>query len=197
MRPCALRTVSSDSIAPSPTFLIAVSPNRTPLSGSTASPTAEEQTTTTDLLTPQGIRTAIAAIEKETGRDRFGDLTVYPEYVSANVMVKGSDTAYDEYTYRPGQGVQKDIIKGTLSGEERPVRLDGFDWDKVPSLLVQAKKKLKMPKPNARYLVLDLPGNAFGFPTGMRVYLSNDYGQSGYLVADTKGKINSVMPVDS
>ena len=168
-----------------------------PSAGSTASPTAEEQTPTTDLLTPQGIRTAIAAIEKESGRDRFGDLTVYPEHVSANVMVKGSDTAYDEYTYRPGQGVQKDIIKGTLSGEETPVRLDGFDWDKVPSLLVQAKKKLKVPKPNARYLVLDLPGNAFRFPTGMRVYLSNDYGQSGYLVADTKGKINSVMPVDS
>ena len=35
MRPCVFRTSSSDSIAPSPTFLIAVSPKRTPLSGST------------------------------------------------------------------------------------------------------------------------------------------------------------------
>ncbi|MGW2716987.1 serine/threonine-protein kinase [Streptomyces sp. NPDC001492] len=168
-----------------------------PSAGSTASPTAEEQTATTNLLTPQGIRTAIAAIEKETGRDRFGDLTVYPQYVLADVMVKGSNTAYDSYTYRPGQGVQKDIIKGTLNGEETPVRLHGFDWDKVPALLAQAKKKLKVPKANTRYLVLDPPGNAFGFPVGMRIYLSNEYGQTGYLVADTKGKINTVMPADS
>ncbi|MGW1748933.1 serine/threonine-protein kinase [Streptomyces sp. NPDC002092] len=169
----------------------------TPLAGSTASPTTAEQTATTDLLTPQGIRTAIAAIEKETGRDRFGDLTVYPGYVSAGVMVTGSDTAYDSYTYRPGQGVQKDIINGTLSGEEKPVRLDGFDWEKVPSLLAQAKKKLKVSKANTRYLLLNLPGNAFGFATGMRIYLSNDYGQTGYLVADTKGTISTVMPAES
>ena len=169
----------------------------TPLAGSTASPTAEEQTATTDLLTPKGIRTAIAAIVKETGRDRFGDLTVYPEHVSADVMVKGSNTAYDSYTYRPGQGVQEDISKGTLTGEEKPVRLDGFDWDKVPSLLAQAKKKLKVPKANTRYLVLDVPGNGFGFPVGMRIYLSNDYSQTGYLVADKKGRINTVMPADS
>ncbi|MFI7402219.1 protein kinase [Streptomyces sp. NPDC049541] len=169
----------------------------TPSAGSTASPTAEEQTATTDLLTPQGIRAAIAAIEKETGRDRFGDLTVYPGYVRAGVMVKGSSIAYDSYTYRPGQGVQKDIINDTLSGEEKPVRLDGFDWDKVPSLLVQAKKRLKVPKANTRYLVLNLPGNAFGFPTGMRIYLSNEYGQTGYLVADTKGGVSTVMPAES
>ncbi len=35
MRPCAFRTSSSDWIAPSPTFLIAVRPNRTPWPGST------------------------------------------------------------------------------------------------------------------------------------------------------------------
>ncbi|MFF4799335.1 serine/threonine-protein kinase [Streptomyces sp. NPDC001351] len=168
-----------------------------PSAGSTASPIAAEQTATTDLLTPQGIRTAIAAIEKETGRDRFGDLTVYPGYVSAGVMVNGSDTAYDSYTYRPGQGVQKDIINDKLTGGEKPVRLDGFDWDKVPSLLVQAKKKLKVPKAATRYLVLDPPGNVFGFPVGMRVYLTDAYGRTGYLVADKKGRISSVMPADS
>ncbi|MFF4359359.1 serine/threonine-protein kinase [Streptomyces sp. NPDC001604] len=165
--------------------------------GATASPSAEEPTATTDLLTPQGIRTAIAAIEKETGRDRFGDLRVYPGFVSAEVMVKGSTTAYDSYTYRTGQGVQEDLDKGTLSGEEAPVRLDDFDWDKVPSLLVQAKKKLKVPKANTRYLLLDPPGNAFDFPVGVRVYLTDDYGRTGYLVADKKGTISTVMPADS
>ena len=167
-----------------------------PSARSTASPTAARQTTATDLLTPQGIRTAVAAFEKQTGRDRFGKLTVYPEYVVAYLMVKGSDTAYDMYTYRSGQGVQKDIISGSLSGDDRPVRLDGFAWDKVPSLLAQARKQLKVPDPDTRYLVVVLPGNAFGDPAGMSVYLSNKYSQTGYFQTDSQGKVVKVMPYD-
>ncbi|WP_217555849.1 serine/threonine-protein kinase [Streptomyces sp. GbtcB6] len=167
-----------------------------PSAGSTASPTASRTAAGTDLLTPQGIRTAAAAFEKGTGRDRFGKFAVYPDYVIAWLMVKGSDTAYDMYTYRPGQGVQKDAIKGTLPSTGTPVRLDGFDWDKVPSLLAQARKQLKVPHPTSRYLLVDLPGNAFGDPAGMSVYLSNEYSQGGYLQTDTKGKVVRVMPYD-
>ncbi|MFJ9561427.1 serine/threonine-protein kinase [Streptomyces fuscichromogenes] len=166
-----------------------------PSAGSTASPSAAS-TAATDLLTPQGIRTAAAAFEKHTGRDRFGKFAVYPEYVIAWVMVKGSDTAYDSYTYRPGQGVQKDIISGSLSGDGTPVRLDGFDWDKVPALLAEARRRLNVSDPDSRYLVVDLPGDAFGDPTGMSVYLSNKYSQGGYLQTDTKGKIVRVVPYD-
>ncbi|MEW1780393.1 serine/threonine-protein kinase [Streptomyces sp. NPDC086777] len=164
--------------------------------GSTAAPTAARQSAGTDLLTPQGIRTALAAFEKQTGRDRFGKLTVYPDYVIADLMVKGSGTAYDQYTYRPGQGVQKDIVAGSLTGEGTPVRLDGFAWDKVPALLAQARKQLKVPDPTSRYLVLVLPGNAFGDPTGMSVYLGNKYGQTGYFQTDSEGKAVKVMPYD-
>lgn len=162
----------------------------------TGSPASGSRATTTDLLTPQGIRTAIAAFEKETGRDRYASLTVYPEYVVANLMVKGDDAAYDMYTYRPGQGVRKDIISGHVSGDDKPVTLDGYDWDKVPSLLTEAGEKLKVPDPDTRYLVLILPGNAFGDPAGMSVYLSNDHSQTGYLQTDKKGKTVKVMPYD-
>ncbi|MEU9450366.1 serine/threonine-protein kinase [Streptomyces sp. NPDC048277] len=172
-----------------------------PSAGSTASPTtsptATEQTATTDLLTPRGIRTAIAAIEKETGRDRFGDFTVYPGYVTAEVMVKGSDSAYDTYTYRTGEGVQKGIISSSLPTTWRPVRLDDFAWDKVPFLLSQAKKKLKVPNANTRYLSVDIPDTAFDSPAGMSVYLDNDHNQSGYVQADTKGKVTRVVPADT
>ncbi|MFJ9709439.1 serine/threonine-protein kinase [Streptomyces sp. NPDC101234] len=169
-----------------------------PSAGSTASSTATEQTTTTtDLLTPQGIRTAIAAIEKKTGRNRFGDLTVYPDYVTVELMVKGSEVAYDDYTYRSGQGVQKDIISGSLPTNWKPVRLDDFAWDKVPYLLSQARKKLHVPNADTRYLSLDVPDTAFDSPAGFSVYLSNEYGQSGYVQADTKGRITRVVPADN
>ncbi|MFF6783395.1 protein kinase [Streptomyces sp. NPDC012510] len=148
----------------------------------------------TDLLTPDGIRTAIKAFEEETGRDTFGDFTVYPEFVSAQLMVEGSDTKYDTYTYRPGQGVEKGIIKGTLAGGEQPVSLDDFDWDKVPALLKEAEKKLNVPDPENRYLLVRQPNDIFDTPAGMAVYLSDEYNQSGYLEADTDGKVTRLSP---
>ncbi|MFF4575949.1 protein kinase [Streptomyces sp. NPDC001410] len=170
--------------------------------GSTATdvtPSAKESTGATasakeNMLTPAGIRTAISAFKQQTGRTRFGSFVVYPEYVSADLMVKGSDTKKDSYTYRPGQGVQKGIISDTLSGEEKPVSLDDFDWDKVPALLAEAERKLKVDHVTTRYLTVILPGNAFGDPAGMSVYLTNAYGQTGYLQANTQGKVTSVMP---
>ncbi|MCS0605515.1 serine/threonine protein kinase [Streptomyces sp. LP11] len=163
---------------------------------STASPAGQERTGTTDLLTPDGIRTALAALKKATGRDRYGDLTVYPEYVSASMMVDGSDSKYDTYTYRPGQGVQKGIISNSLPSSDKPVSLDGFDWDAVPALLREARRKLNVDDADTRYLALDAPSTAFGTPAGMSVYLSNAYHQSGYLQADPKGKVLKVMPYD-
>ncbi|NEA98511.1 serine/threonine-protein kinase [Streptomyces sp. SID13726] len=151
---------------------------------------------TTGLLTPQGIRTAIKAIEKETGRKRFGDFSVYDDFASAQVMVDGSDTKYDTYTYRAGQGVEEGIIKSSLSGGDRPFTLDAFDWDKVPALLAEAKKKLNVDKPDTRYLVIRQPNDTFDTPLGMAVYLSNEYSQSGYLEATTKGKVTRILPAD-
>ncbi|MEI5522781.1 serine/threonine-protein kinase [Streptomyces brasiliscabiei] len=149
-----------------------------------------------DMLTPDGIRTAIKAFEKETGRDMFGDFSVYPDFVSAQLMVEGSDTKYDTYTYRPGQGVEKGIIKGTLVGGEQPVSLDDFNWDKVPALLKEADKKLNVKDPENRYLLVRQPNDVFDTPAGMAVYLSDEYNQSGYLEADTDGKVTRVMPAE-
>jgi len=147
------------------------------------------------LLTPEGIRTAIKAFEEATGRDRYADFSVYPDHASAELMVEGSDKKYDSYTYWPGRGVEKGIISGTVTGGDRPVRLDGFDWAKVPALFDQAEKKLNVDKPTLRYLLLRSPSTTFGTPAGMSVYLTDDYG-TGYLVADPHGKVTSVHPAE-
>ncbi|MFJ4940738.1 serine/threonine-protein kinase [Streptomyces pseudovenezuelae] len=165
-----------------------------------AAPAARQSKETTakatTLLTPAGIRTAIKELERETGRDRFGDFSVYDDFVSAEVMVDGSDSKYDTYTYRPGQGVEKGIIKGTLSGGDQPFRLGAFDWDKVPTLLEEARKKLNVDHPETRYLLVRQPNDTFDTPLGMAVYLSNEYSQSGYLEASPKGKVTRVMPAE-
>jgi len=167
-----------------------------PAAAPAARQSKESTATATTLLTPAGIRTAIKELERETGRDRFGDFSVYDDFVSAEVMVDGSDSKYDTYTYRPGQGVEKGIIKGTLSGGDQPFRLGAFDWDKVPTLLEEARKKLNVDHPESRYLLVRQPNDTFDTPLGMAVYLSNEYSQSGYLEASPKGKVTRVMPAE-
>jgi hypothetical protein len=149
----------------------------------------------TGLLTPDGIRTAVQEIKAATGTDRACDLTVYPEYVSAEIMVEGSDTKYDSYTYRPGQGVQKGIISGALHSGERPFSLDDFDWDVLPALLDRAEKELNVPRPTLRYVLVRPADDTFGTPLGLAVYLTDEY-TTGYLDADLKGKVTRVMPAE-
>ncbi len=163
-----------------------------------ASPAAQQsqesqESETTDLLTPGGIRTAIAAFKEETGRDMFGDFTVYPEYVSAQLMVNGSTTKFDSYTYYAERGVEKGIISGTLSSSDLPVSLDGFNWDKVPALLKEAEKKLNVDDPESRYLVVRQPDDVFDTPAGMAIYLTDKYSRGGYLETDTEGKVTRVL----
>ena len=164
---------------------------------STATPSTGETTSlTTDLLTPAGIRTAIKAIERKTGSDSFGAFTVYPDHVSAEVMVEGSRTRYVSYTYRADSGAEEGIIKGTLSGGYEPVNLGDFQWDTLPKLLVRADKELNVDKPTSRFLTVRQPDNILDSPAGMAVYLSDEYGAAGFLEADTQGKVTEVNPAD-
>ncbi|WP_055523122.1 serine/threonine-protein kinase [Streptomyces graminilatus] len=185
-------TGDKDAGAPSSTPTPRPTVSRTTTTTTPADEQSEEAPTTT-LLTPAGIRTAIKALEKETGRDRFSDFTVYDGYASAEMVVNGSNTKYDNYTYRLGQGVEKSIISGSVFSGDRPIGFDGFNWDKVPALLKEAKNKLNVDHPTSRYLVVKPPNDTFDEPAGMSVYLSDDYG-SGFLQADPQGKVTRVNP---
>lgn len=161
--------------------------------GASRSPSAPQADVKANLLTPAGIRTAVKEIKTATGTDRACDFTVYPDYVSAEIMVKGSDTKYDSYTYRPGQGVEKGIISSVLIGGERPFSLDSFDWDVIPALLERAEKDLNVERPTMRYVLVRPADTTFSTPLGLAVYLGDDH-VTGYLNADLKGKVTRVMP---
>ncbi|MFI1394196.1 serine/threonine-protein kinase [Streptomyces sp. NPDC020681] len=161
----------------------------------TPTPTPSKTVAKGDLLTPDGIRAAIKELKAETGTDQVGRFVVYPEYISAEVMVKGSRTKYDSYSYRVGQGVTQDSMKGTLSGGDLPVSMDAFDWDVLPALLTKAEKELNVKKPTTRYLVIRQPNDVFDTPAGIGVYIGDEY-DSGYLDADPKGKVTRVMPAE-
>ena len=144
----------------------------------------------------QAFSAAIKALEKETGRNRYGDFSIYDDFVSAEVMVDGSNTKYDSYTYRPGSGVEKGIIKSTLSGGEEPFTLDKYDWDAVPALLAEADRKLNVKNPDMRYILVKSHDSVFDTPAHLAVYLSDEYGDGGYLEATPGGKVTDVTPAE-
>ncbi|MFJ3229271.1 serine/threonine-protein kinase [Streptomyces sp. NPDC086783] len=146
-----------------------------------------------DLLTPAGLEDAIAAIKAETGTGRACDLTVYSDYVSVEVLIKGSESKYDSYTYRPGRGIEKGIISGALVGGKQPFNLDDFNWNILPGLLRHAKKSLNVKQPVRRYLLVRPADSTFGTPLGLAIYLADDH-VTGYLESDLKGKVTRVMP---
>ncbi|MDX3457929.1 serine/threonine-protein kinase [Streptomyces sp. ME02-8801-2C] len=180
-------TTSSANLSPQPS-----TSQSTPSTPAPAAQKSDDARTDT-LLTPAGIRTVIDAFKKDTGRDRFGDFTVYEDYAIADVMLNGSDTKFDSYTYRPGKGVERGIISNSLSGGNQPFRLDGFNWDRVPALLEEADKKLNVADPKYRYLMVRQPNTLSDEPLGMALYLTDDYG-AGFLEADPQGKVTDVSP---
>ncbi|MER7951912.1 serine/threonine-protein kinase [Streptomyces sp. NPDC096079] len=177
------------------------SSSRTPASGPSHAADAPENTggddsgePTRNLLTPDGIRTALKALKEATGTNQVCDLTVYPEYVSAQVMVKGSKSRYDTWTYRPGTGAEKGIISGSVGPMDSPFSVDAFNWDVLPALLKRADKELNVKDISSRYLLVTGDDPTFGDPKHMSVYVSNSYSQGGRIEADAAGKVTKVYP---
>ncbi|WP_238847532.1 protein kinase domain-containing protein [Nocardia arthritidis] len=167
-----------------------------PTSTEAAAPTTKPATPTPntkphiDLLTPGGIRGAIAALEKATGGTEFTATTVYLDNIDTGAPVKDQPKVYDRYTFRDG----KTIRTGPGSTLTKPtVNLGKIDWDILPKLLDEAPGMLNVPTPTHRYLIID---PAWGFnndqPT-ILLYLGDDYG-SGYLAANPDGTIVRTYP---
>ncbi|MEV6979018.1 serine/threonine-protein kinase [Kitasatospora sp. NPDC093806] len=143
-----------------------------------------------DLVTPDGVRTVIAAVSAQSGGTRVKQLAVYPEHASAQVPT-ADGRAYDWYDYRDGNVTKR---SGSSMGKDKTVDLAQYDWDTVPALLKKALDTLNVKDPTNRYLLIDAP--LPDYAPSIRVYLSNDYHISGYLVADPKGTVRRTYAAD-
>ncbi|MEV0276765.1 serine/threonine-protein kinase [Streptomyces sp. NPDC050610] len=146
-----------------------------------------------DLLTPEGVRTAIRKLKPVMGGTKVTRLIVYPEHVSAEALVKGSEKRFDRFGYRGGDVAVREGAGGTVMTGAVPVNLSAFDWDALPELLRKAQRDLGVEHPTNRYLVVNAASTVFDTGPGMSVYLSDAYG-SGYLKADTGGKVIATYP---
>ncbi|MFB6840401.1 serine/threonine-protein kinase [Streptomyces sp. NPDC056361] len=146
-----------------------------------------------DLLTPDGVRAAVAAVQAATGGAKVTGFVVYPEYAVAEAVVKGSTKRYDRYVYRGEDVAVREGPGGTAFPGTVPTDLDAFDWDALPALMKRADKDLGVDKPTSRYLVVNPASTLLGSGPGLSVYLSDTYG-SGYLKADAKGRVITTYP---
>lgn len=148
-----------------------------------------------DLLTEDGLRTAVAKLTEVMGGSKVTSLVVYPEYAIADAPVAGHPKLYDRYVYRGGDVAVKDGPGGNAMTGAVPVDLDVYDWDAVPALLTRAGKSLGVPEPTSRYLVINPASTVFHSDPTISVYLSDDYG-SAYLKADVHARVIQTYPRD-
>ncbi|MFE6872092.1 protein kinase [Kitasatospora sp. NPDC057692] len=171
----------------------AATPSPVPPAAGTASATQAAKppaSTSKDLLTPDGVRTVVAAITAQSGGSKVKSLNVYPGYAMAQVPTADGRN-YDWYDYRDGKVAKR---TGGTMGKDKPVDLAQYDWDVVPALLKKADETLNVKDPTSRYLVIDtFPSDGLA---SLRVYLSDDYHNSGYLLADPKGKVRRTYAAD-
>ncbi|MFB7368018.1 serine/threonine-protein kinase [Streptomyces hydrogenans] len=141
-------------------------------------------------LTPDGVRTALAAFRKATGTTTIKQMFVYEQYVIAEIPTKDGAKTYDRYQYRDGKvgklGVGGTILASQL--DEQPFDPAGMPWDDLPDLARRADRELKVDPPLTRYLIVQRWTFNENRPT-LLVYRTNEYSATGYLAVDAGGKV--------
>ncbi|EDX27164.1 hypothetical protein SSAG_06963, partial [Streptomyces sp. Mg1] len=140
--------------------------------------------------TPANIRIALAALKEKTGTTTFVNLRIYDGYVLASIPTAPDAKTVDAWQYRDG-AARRTGPDGTVDEEEPLIDMSKVSWDALPELMEKSKKELKMPNPTSRYVIVE-PWMMDQVPC-MRPYLSDEYGQGGYVLAGIDGKIKKVV----
>jgi hypothetical protein len=165
-----------------------------PTTGAVTTSAAPGSTATVpaDLLTPAGLRQALAAMRPVMAGTKVYQLVVYPTYAIAEVPAAANPRLYDEVDYRDGQATR--TPGGTVTPDQKTVDLKQYDWNTLPALLTKAPGALKVAHPVSRYLIIE--PDLFDNTPVIAVYLADAYG-SGYLTATPHGTVTSTHPQGS
>lgn len=139
------------------------------------------------LIDPAGIRAAVDALNQQTGTTTFVDMKVYDEYVLASIPTAPGARTADSWQYRGGVA-KRTGPSGTVKPDEPLMDMAALDWDALPALLAESTKELGVDNPSSRYLNV----SPWLKTPAIRPYLSDAYGQGGYVLAGTDFKIKKV-----
>ncbi|MGW0642224.1 protein kinase domain-containing protein [Streptomyces badius] len=150
-------------------------------------PEAEAEGKAVNLLTPDGARTAIAALKPLMGGTKVTDFTLYGEHASAEAPLKSNAALYDRFSYRDGRA-KNDDMGGTLMSGSTTVDLNSVDWDALPALLKTAEKSLNVDEPESSYVIVDPSSPFHNDRPVLRVYVSDAHG-GAFLTAELDGRV--------
>ncbi|MFI8419783.1 protein kinase [Streptomyces sp. NPDC085479] len=174
---------------PSGTSTGGQTPSSGPATGTAPRTTAPAGQTAGPLLTPDGVRTALAAFREATGVTTIKQMFVYDEYAIAEIPTEQGAKTYDRYQFRDGK-VSRQGVGGTISASDadaQPFDPSVLPWDDLPALMRRADRELKVDPPRSRHLIAERWTFNEDRPT-LLVYRTNEYSAVGYLAVDTEGK---------
>ncbi|MBS2962884.1 protein kinase [Actinocrinis puniceicyclus] len=170
----------------------ATAPGRVPVTGATSNAAVARGSAAggqgAGLLAPAAARSLVRLLDQKSAGGRVIELVLYPGYADAEILTAGDPTLYDDYYYRGG--VIQRSGGGTVT-DQVPLDLAAVNWNALPTLLAEARKRLGIAHPTSEYLVIQ--GGWIGQSPGIGVYLGDDYG-SAYLLADFKGQVVRAYP---
>ncbi len=139
-------------------------------------------------LTREGVRDFIATFEDSFGDSQVVRAVFYEGYVVSWVPAGNGDVAIWNYTNGAFDQLG-DPMDGTV--DTAPVDLADLKPGRVMALVDVARETLNVPEPSTTYFIYDR--NVVDDHPQLAVYVSNEEGQSGYLLGDLRGNVISTQ----
>jgi hypothetical protein len=162
-------------------------------------PTAEKVSPPTtgpavNYISPGGPTLALRSFQERFGEVlRFRDLTLYPEYVIAEVVNPQKPDEVDRFTLRAGtfDTPQPVAISSREKLDETTFRGAEFQWEVLAQIAARAPSELAIEGGAVSHVIVDKTG-----PTGpllLRAYVHTER-RSGMLETDVEGKTMRAVP---
>jgi hypothetical protein len=134
-----------------------------------------------NVLTVDGYRDLVTALDEEVGSTLVFSVVLYPRYAVLTVPEKPTGKRHG-YWYWDGHGLANNESKGTTDGPR--VDLESVDFEVVIDLLEDVRGRIE--DPDSWYVSID--SIATEGPR-MAAYATNEYGEGAYVVATLQGEI--------
>lgn len=130
--------------------------------------------------TVEGYAAMLDDLEEETGGTEVLSAVIYPDYAVVEVPLGPGDRRYDSYRWDGG------LSESSKGNSPDDVPFDLRDIDPAPFEAMCGDARALVPDTLTCYLVVERPED--GDRGWISAYVSNDYGQGGYIEYDLDGR---------
>lgn len=138
-----------------------------------------------------GIKALLAQYKKKFGTTKATELSMYDNYAIVRVPVPGKNRD-SGWSYRDGEWSEFGGVRATMTGTGI-LDLARLDIDALVRNMNTAKRKLNVEDASISHVSLDFRSQFDDVPN-VRIYASNEFGESGYLATTLNGDVLRSYP---